>query len=124
MEKKKLGFFKKIILAITDFRFYPHVLKNESSSQSFWHFVGFLMVLTLIISIKVTGLLYDKLEVFLEQYDQVVPEFSLDMGILEVDYTGTKEIRNDMIAIVDTSYRYEECIELEQYQGLSKYDNI
>ena len=98
MDKKKIGFFKKIILAITDFRFYPHVLKNESTSQSFWHFVAFLMLLTLIISIKVTGLVYDKLDVFLAQYDALVPEFVIDMGILDVDYVGTKEIRNDIVA--------------------------
>ncbi len=124
MDKKKIGFFKKILLAITDFRFYPHVLKNESTSQSFWHFVAFLMLLTLIISIKVTGLVYDKLDVFLDQYDEIVPDFIIDMGVLDVDYMGTKEIRNDMVAIVDTSYRFEDCIESEQYKAVSKYDNV
>lgn len=124
MDKKKIGFFKKIILAVTDFRFYPHVLKNESTSQSFWHFVAFLMLLTLIISIKVTGLVYDKFGVFLEQYDELVPEFVIDMGILDVDYVGTKEIRNDMIAIIDTSYKFRDCLEASQYEDVSKYDNV
>lgn len=124
MDKKKMGFFRKIILAITDFRFYPHVLKNESTSQSFWHFVAFLMLLTLIISIKVTGLVYDKLDVFLAQYDELVPEFVIDMGILDVDYVGTKEIRNDMIAIIDTSYKFEDCLEASQYEYIEKYDNV
>ncbi len=124
MDKKKIGFFKKIILAITDFRFYPYVLKNESASQSFWHFVAFLMLLTLIISIKVTGLVYDKLYVFLEQYDELVPEFVIDMGVLDVDYIGTKEIRNDMIAIIDTSYKFSDCLEASQYEDVSKYDNV
>ncbi len=124
MDKKKMGFFKKMVLAITDFRFYPHVLKNESTSQSFWHFVTFLMLLTLIISIKVTGLVYDKFDVFLEQYDELVPEFVIDMGILDVDYVGTKEIRNDMIAIIDTSYKFEDCLEASQYEDIEKYDNV
>lgn len=124
MDKKKIGFFKKIILAVTDFRFYPHVLKNESTSQSFWHFVAFLLLLTLIISIKVTGLVYDKFGVFLEQYDELVPEFVIDMGILDVDYVGTKEIRNDMIAIIDTSYKFRDCLEASQYEDVSKYDNV
>ena len=43
---KKLGFFQKIILAITDFRFYPVMLKTEKTSKSVAHFILFLLLLT------------------------------------------------------------------------------
>lgn len=122
--KKKMGFWKKIALAITDFRFYPLILKTESSTQSFGHFFLFLLMLTLIISIKMTDTTFAKFNSFLEQYEELVPEFSLSEGILDVEYDGTKEIRNDMIAIIDTDYTYTECIDAPEYKGMSKYDNI
>lgn len=124
VEKKKMGFFKKIALAITDFRFYPLILKSESSTRSFGHFFMFLMLLTLIISVKMADTMFVKFNYFLEQYEDLVPEFSLSEGVLDVEFDGTKEIRNDMIAVIDTDYTYAECVDASEYEGVSKYDNI
>ena len=80
VEKQKLGFFKKIALAITDFRFYPLILKTESSAKSFGHFFLFLMILTLVISIKMTDFAFTKFNYFLEKYDCFVIPFAVDSG--------------------------------------------
>lgn len=118
----KLDFFQKIILSMTDFRFYPYVLKSEKLSQSLAHFTLFIIVLCLLITTKYSMNLFQQVDYFLEDYHSIVPEFSIKDGILQVEETGNIELENGIYAIVDTSLNYSEYIQSEDYRRIAKYE--
>ena len=81
---KKMGFFQKTILAITDFRFYPLMLKIDSVAAVVGHFIIFMIILTSIMTTSFYNSSFDAIEVLLYEYDEKIPEFILKNGVLNV----------------------------------------
>lgn len=120
---KKLGFFQKIILAITDFRFYPVMLKTEKTSKSVAHFILFLLLLTFIMAGSFLEVAFDGIDAMLSKYDEKVPEFYLEDGILSVETKEVYRVLNDLVIIVNTDNLYEEMDEIEEYEEYYVYNN-
>lgn len=120
---KKLGFFQKIILAITDFRFYPVMLKTEKTSRSVAHFILFLLLLTLIMSGSFLGVAFEGIDAMLAKYEEKVPEFYLEDGVLSVETKEVYKVLNDLVIIVNTDNLYEEMDEIEEYEEYYVYNN-
>lgn len=119
---ENLGFFRKIILSITDFRLFPYTLKNESALRSFGHFIGFIMLLVLIISIKFYMNANNFLKQLISNYDQVVPEFVLEDGNLSIDKQGVVKANQNLGVAINTDYTYEDYITSKDYDKVTKYD--
>ena len=68
-EQKRLSFFKKMALAITDFRIYPYVLKTESVWKSFGYFIKLLLIVVLLMSTYFCGTIFSNVEGFIENYN-------------------------------------------------------
>ncbi|MBQ9280264.1 MAG: DUF1189 family protein [Clostridia bacterium] len=123
MEKnKKLNFFQKIILSIADFRFYPFVLKTEKLPRSFGHFVCFMMILVALMTWKYSVALFHNIDTFITKYDEVVPEFTLKDGILDISKKDTVMLENGTIAVIDTSNPFSDFLESDGYKNITRYN--
>lgn len=122
-KSNNMGFFRKIILAISDFRIYPHILKTESLARSIGHFALFIMLITILISVSYTMWVVEGLDIVLEKYYEKIPEFTLENGVFDIEMQDAIIVQNDLVAIIDTDYKYEECTELEQYAKYDRYKN-
>ena len=106
IKKERLGFFKRIYLAITDFRLYPFV-QREKTIAATSYFSLLLMLLTLFISLQFSLKVFDGISFINEGYDKLVPEFSLENGILNVE-DKIYDLDGEVKFAVDTSYKGEE----------------
>lgn len=122
-KSNNMGFFRKIRLAISDFRIYPHILKTESLAKSIGHFALFIMIITVLISASYAIRAFASFDLMLNKYNEQIPEFVLENGVLNVEVQDAIIVQNDLVAIVDTDYKYEECTELEQYSEYDRYKN-
>ena len=123
MEKnKKLGFFQKIVLSMTDFRVYPYILKTEKLSRSFGHFLCFMMILVALMTGKYAAGLFQRIDKFMEEYDSVVPEFTLNNGVLDITQKDTVIIQGDTVAVIDTQNSFSTFLESEEYKNITRYD--
>lgn len=120
---KKMGFFQKTILAITDFRFYPLMLKIDSMLAVVGHFIVFMLILTGIMTISFYNLTFDAMDGLLAEYDEKIPEFTLSNGILDVQKQEVYKVMNDFVIILDTNYNYDEISNLKEYKEYDIYDN-
>ena len=120
---KKMGFFQKTILAITDFRFYPLMLKIDSTAAVIGHFIVFMLILTGIMAISFYNLAFDGINSLLAEYDEKIPEFTLIDGALDVKNQEVYKIMNDFVIVLDTDYTYNEISNLEEYKEYDIYDN-
>lgn len=121
-EQKKLSFFKKMALAITDFRLYPYILKTEKVSKSFGYFLKLILIVTFIMAISTFGTLLSNIENFMNSYDMVVPDFSFQNGVLSVEEEKNFKIDDDILTIIDTSMTYDEYKSSEKYNQNTRYD--
>lgn len=122
-KEKKIGFYHKLVLAMSDFRIYPHLLKNESLLRSLWHFVLFIVLLSLIISVKFFSSIMGFIGEFESIYKNDIPNFSVENGVLNVDTNDVRIVQNDLVAIINTDCKYDECKLLEEYIPYDKYKN-
>ena len=98
---KKMGFFQKTILAITDFRFYPLMLKIDSMLAVVGHFIVFMLILTGIMTISFYNLTFDAMDGLLAEYDEKIPEFTLSNGILDVQKQSLEMKSNKLMNFVE-----------------------
>lgn len=120
---KKMGFFKKIALAISDFRFYPLMLKTNSTLAVIGHFIVFMMILTTVMTIGFYNRAFTSIDEIIDRYDDAIPEFSFKDGVLEVETQEVYKVANDFVVLIDTEYNYENATNLEDYQKYDVYDN-
>lgn len=109
-EQKKMGFFKKMFLAITDFRCFPFALRTESLFASFRYWTLLLLLMSLIISLHFSNIMFDNVDIFIEKYDK------------EGDRNQTVEINEDIILMIDTRYTYDEFLKTSIYEENKKVD--
>ena len=121
-KQKKLSFFQKIFLAISDFRVYPYILKTEKLAKSFAHFIGFILLIVAAITIRYSSDVMRIIDDFINEYDKLVPEFSLTDGVLKIDNTDFVKIGTDMAAAINTDYKYDEYVTTEEYRQMTRYD--
>ena len=120
---KKMSFFQKMILAITDFRFYPLMLKVDSMATVIGHFIVFMLILTGIMATSFYKLTVDAIDSLLAEYDEKIPHFTFSEGILDVTTREVYKITNDWVVILDTDHNYDENTNLEKYKEYDIYDN-
>ena len=120
---KKMGFFQKTILAITDFRFYPLMLKIDSTAAVIGHFIVFMLILTCIMTTTFYNLAFEGINSLLVEYDEKIPEFTLVNGVLDVQNQEVYKVMNDLVIVLDTDYSYNEISNLEEYKEYDIYDN-
>lgn len=122
-QHKKMGFFQKTRLAITDFRFYPLMLKIDSVPAVIGHFIVFMLILAGIMAVSFYNLSFDVIDNLLAEYDEKIPEFTLVDGILDVETQEVYKVTNDFVIVLDTNYNYDEISSLEEYKAYDIYDN-
>ena len=122
-EHKKMGFFQKVILAITDFRFYPVMLKSESLGRSIGHFLLFFVILALVMTASFYDIAITGMDALLARYEEKIPEFYLKDGTLNVEIKEVYKVTNDLVIVVNTDNKYDEIERLEEYDEYELYDN-
>ena len=124
MKKEKLGFLKKLFLVITDFRTYPFLVKNEKFLKS----ILYLITLTIVVSLIFTANIFLKMDSILkkgiENYHEIMPEFELSNGYLDVDTKYNEKAGNEFFLVINTDYTYEEYTKTKEYSGLVIYNTI
>ena len=121
-EQKRLSFFKKMALAITDFRIYPYVLKTESVWKSFGYFIKLLLIVVLLMSTYFCGTIFSNVESFIENYNNIVPEFKFKNGVLSVEETKNFKVDADTFLVIDTTQTYDEYSNSNAYMENTRYD--
>lgn len=96
----KLSFFRRAFLAITDFRIYPFI-QREKTSSSTKYFITLITLVSLLLVLFFSNNLFDFVSNILTNYDEKVPEFQLKEGILDVvDKIYNNE--NGIYTVIDT----------------------
>lgn len=124
MKKEKLGFFKKLYLVITDFRTYPFLIKSEKFFKSVLYLVTLTFILSAIFSLNLFSKFNKNLTSVTENYEELVPEFELVNGKLDVDAIYNEKLNTESFLVINTDYTYEEYINTKEYSSLVIYDNV
>ena len=112
MKLGKINFFKRIYLAITDFRMYPYALK-EKLSTAIGYFFKFLILISVIIAAFATSNLFKELPNLLDIFERNIPEFSLINGELQAAENIQRELNEDTYIVVSSENNYNEINELK-----------
>lgn len=124
MKKENMGFFKKIFLVVTDFRTYPFLVKYEKFYKSILYLLGLIFFTSIILTVNITLKVNNTLKMIAENYDEIVPEFELTDGILDVKKTYRQKLDEEFFMVLDTNYTYEEYKKTDEYLNLVIYDNV
>lgn len=95
MKTKKIGFFSRLFLAITDFRIYPFTQK-ESIWTALGYLVKFTLLASLIIALGVVWVIYDNSVIIVDEFDKSVPEFKILNGLLVADSSSSGELLENL----------------------------
>lgn len=122
MNLGKINFFKRIYLAITDFRMYPYTQK-EKASTAIGYFIKLLIFAAIVLSAFVTRSIFKEMPVVMDIYNQYLPDFEINNGVLNATENIEKEINDDYYLIVNSDYNYEnmENINMEESDMHSHY---
>lgn len=111
MKLGKINFFKRIYLAITDFRMYPYALK-EKLSTAIGYFFKFLILISVIIAAFTTSNLFKELPSLLDTFERNIPEFNLVNGKLQVEENRQQELNENTYLVVNSEKVYNKINEL------------
>lgn len=109
-ENNRLGFFRRAILAMTDFRVYPFV-QREKISAAVAYFTLLMVFVTIFISFYFSNSFLKGISNILYNYD-IIPEFNCENGMLNVE-EKIYDLKSQMRFVVDTSYTNKEFIETD-----------
>lgn len=105
MKVGKVNFFKRVYLAITDFRMYPFIQK-EKLKTAIGYFCKLLLVLTVIMGTFLTNRLYDEIPYVITLCQDNMPDFSIENGILKAEENVQKEWTEDCYLVVKDDAKY------------------
>lgn len=105
MKLGKINFFKRIYLAITDFRLYPYAIK-EKWSTAVGYFFKFFILIASIIAAFTTANLFKELPVLLDIFERNLPEFSIVNGVLQTEENIQHELNENTYLILDSESSY------------------
>ncbi len=124
MKKENINFFKRIWLAISDFRLYPFV-QGEKLKVAIGYFIGLLLVMAVILGGKFTMQTVDGVATFLSRYDREVPEFVVENGVFKTSQNQIIKIKEDLELVIraDKSYKQLETMLFDEQEadGYSAY---
>ena len=103
MNTSKIGFFSRLWLAITDFRLYPFILK-EKALRAFSYFFKLILICSLLLTVYFTTLFMEYLESGIKDFEEHVPDVSIENGILYASGDVEKEINSNITLIVKDEY--------------------
>lgn len=103
---KKLSFLARVISAISDFRIYPFV-QREKITLAISYFLKLLLIITLVICVYIFSNIYNIMEKFTLDFNDVFPNFALEKGVLNADERVEYSIENGIV-ILDSNYTAEE----------------
>lgn len=107
MKLGKINFFKRIYLAITDFRMYPYAQK-EKSSTAIGYFTKLLVLIAIVIGAFVTSNFFKDSPILLGVYNENMPNFIVKNGTLETEEIIEKELNSNTYLFLNNDYSYSE----------------
>ena len=107
----KVNFFKRIWLAITDFRIYPYSQK-EKTRTAIWFIIKLLFVCSMIIAVFFTKEVFDTLPSLIAKTNEIVPEFSIINGSLDAEKESFAEINSDTYLVFSNKYKSDDILNL------------
>ena len=117
-ETKKIGFFKRIKMAIFDLEKY-NVFLNENFFVAFKYFLKFILLLVLVFTIATTIELNQKVDTAFNYFSNEFPDFEYKDGELKVSKNvEAYDKKYDAKLIADTGEVSED--KLTSYQGMAK----
>ncbi len=100
-QEEKLGFFRRMILAITDFRLYPFI-QTEKVYVAVSYFTLFVMLVTTFLTIHINNFFFEIVDETLNGYNEKVPDFVFSGG--KLDYSNTiYNLDSENKYVIDTS---------------------
>lgn len=124
MKKDRLGFLKKLILVITDFRTYPFLVKHEKFRNSLLYLIKLTLLISLCLTLYVMINFNNTLNFVVENYNDEIPQFELKDGELTVDEKLSERINNSSYLVINTDYSFDEYSKTKEYASLVKYDEV
>lgn len=107
MKLGKINFFKRIYLAITDFRMYPYAQK-EKLSTAIGYFTKLLVLIAIVIGAFVTSNFFKDSPILLGVYNENMPNFIVKNGTLETEEIIEKELNSNTYLFLNNDYSYSE----------------
>ena len=105
-KKERMGFFRRVFLAITDFRLYPFV-QRENVKVAVAYFTLLIVLYSAIMAIILDNKLLTAMNDLLYDYDERIPNFTFSNGILDVNEKTYETVDSKKI-VIDTSMSNEE----------------
>lgn len=111
MNKSKIGFFRRVFLAVTDFRFYPQVIK-ESSFKAVGYFLKLILISSALIALYTLHTTLDFISNDMKDYAKKIPDFYVENGEMHFDEETKLELnsfvslymKNDYSNNIDSSF--------------------
>ena len=122
-KKEKLNFFEKVFLAITDFRVYPFLLRNEKIGNAILYVITLVLVMSAILTVNLVSKINVVFEELIANYDVTVPDFELKDSKLDVREVISKALNSKLYLLINTNYSYEQLKNTEDYENLFIYDS-
>jgi hypothetical protein len=117
---KKIGFFQKLYLIITDFRIYP-LINKERFSFSFSYFIKLLLLVSFVLAMIISVNLFDLFDLVINNYSSI-PEFTFINGELNTENEILIEDNKSAI-IIDTKRSAKDYLDGELGQQLNSYES-
>lgn len=118
-DKINNNFFSRAYLAITDFRWYPFV-QREKFSTAILFFLKLVVLASMIIALFFTLKFIVATDFVVENYNKVVPEFSLSDGVMQAQDSVSYEMDNTLITIntEKTNAELRELYDVTNYSAI------
>ena len=107
MKLGKINFFKRIYLAIADFRMYPYAQK-EKLSTAIGYFTKLIVLASIIVAAFMTSKFFEELPLLLDMYNKEVPNFAISNGALVNEEMVEKELNKNTYLILNNDYTYNQ----------------
>lgn len=107
MKLGKINFFKRMYLAIADFRMYPYAQK-EKLIIAIGYFTKLLLLASIVIGAFVTSKFFNESPILLNMYNENMPNFVVKNGKLETGEIIEKEINADTYLFLNNDYSYSD----------------
>ncbi len=107
MKLGKINFFKRMYLAIADFRMYPYAQK-EKLIIAIGYFTKLLLLASIVIGAFVTSKFFNESPILLNMYNENMPNFVVKNGKLETEEIIEKELNADTYLFLNNDYSYSD----------------
>ena len=113
------NFFGRAYLAITDFRWYPFV-QREKLFSVIMYFLKLVIFATMAIALFFTLKFIVATDFIVENYNDMIPDFSLSDGVLEAKNKVNFEVSGNLI-VIDTEQSNKDLRDMKRIPKKSFY---